>query len=169
MKELLLQFSAYSLWANGLLLDTILQLPEEKHTEEVPSSFNSLRKTLLHMLDAECIWWQRLKLQERITRPSDTFTGDMKELAAQLLKQNKQWKEWVSSAQERMLQHEFMYQNTKREQFKQPIHQMLLHLFNHATYHRGQLVTMLRELGVTKVPPTDFIVWSRTSPSKSLS
>jgi uncharacterized damage-inducible protein DinB len=38
---------------------------------------------------------------------------------------------------------------------------MLLHLFNHGTYHRGQLVTMLRELGIEKIPPTDFIVWSR--------
>lgn len=162
MKELLLQFSAYSLWANQLLLDSILQLPEEMHTQEVPGSFNSLQKTLLHMLDAECIWWQRMKLQERITRPSETFAGDTRDLAAQLIKQNRQWSEWVSSAQERMLQHVFIYQNTKREQFKQPMYQMLLHLFNHGTYHRGQLVTMLRELGVTRIPQTDFIVWSRS-------
>jgi uncharacterized damage-inducible protein DinB len=38
---------------------------------------------------------------------------------------------------------------------------MLLHLFNHNTYHRGQLVTMLRQLGMDKIPATDFIVWSR--------
>jgi uncharacterized damage-inducible protein DinB len=55
----------------------------------------------------------------------------------------------------------FHYQNTKKEQFKQPIYQVLLHMFNHSTYHRGQLVTMLRQLGVQKLPSTDFIVWSR--------
>ncbi|MGZ3844574.1 MAG: DinB family protein, partial [Flavisolibacter sp.] len=58
-------------------------------------------------------------------------------------------------------QHVFQYQNTKKEQFKQPIYQMLLHAFNHGTYHRGQLVNMLRQLGVDKIPGTDFIAWSR--------
>jgi uncharacterized damage-inducible protein DinB len=38
---------------------------------------------------------------------------------------------------------------------------MLLHVFNHGTYHRGQLVTMLRQLGIENIPATDFIVWSR--------
>jgi uncharacterized damage-inducible protein DinB len=38
---------------------------------------------------------------------------------------------------------------------------MLLHLFNHGTYHRGQLVNQLRQLGIAKIPPTDFIIWSR--------
>ncbi|MBD0288544.1 MAG: DNA polymerase, partial [Flavisolibacter sp.] len=40
-------------------------------------------------------------------------------------------------------------------------YQMLLHLFNHGTYHRGQLVNMLRQLEVSPIPQTDFIVWSR--------
>jgi uncharacterized damage-inducible protein DinB len=161
MKELILQISAYNLWANQLLLDTINQLPEEKHRQTVASSFDSLLKTVLHMWDAEFIWWQRLKLSERIVRPGENFTGSMKEAAENLLQQDRQWNEWVGNAQEHMLQHVFLYQNTKKEQFKQPVYQMLLHLFNHNTYHRGQLVTMLRQLGVEKMPPTDFIVWSR--------
>ena len=37
----------------------------------------------------------------------------------------------------------------------------ILHAINHNTYHRGQIVTMLRQLGVEKIPATDFIVWSR--------
>ena len=161
MKELLLQFSAYHIWANQLLLDAIHQLPGEKHIQEVPSSFNSLQKTVVHMWDAESIWWQRMKLSERLEVPSENFTGSMKEAAACLLHQNRQWNEWIAAAQEHMLQHTFQYQNTKREQFKQPIFQMLLHVFNHGTYHRGQLVTMLRQLGVEKIPQTDFIAWSR--------
>jgi uncharacterized damage-inducible protein DinB len=161
MKELLLQFSAYHLWANQLLLDGISQLPEEKQNQEIVSSFPTLYKTVLHIWDAESIWWQRLKLQERINIPSETFKGTMKELGNNLLQQNKQWNEWIENAQTHMLEHVFQYQNSKREQFKQPTYQMLLHLFNHGTYHRGQLVTMLRELGVEKIPQTDFIVWSR--------
>lgn len=161
MKELIRQLGAYNLWANQLLLDTIMQLPQEKQTQTVASSFDSLLKTVLHMWDAESIWWQRLKLSERVIRPSDNFSGSMKEAAASLVQQDRQWNEWVMDAQEHMLQHVFIYQNTKKEQFKQPVYQMLLHLFNHNTYHRGQLVTMLRQLGADKIPPTDFIVWSR--------
>lgn len=161
MKEILSQLSSYSIWANQLLLEVILQQPEEKQKEEVASSFKSLYTTLLHMLDAESIWWQRMKLQERITIPSEQFTGETGLLAASLLQQNRQWAEWIQSANEYQLEHVFQYQNFKREQFKQPIFQMLLHVFNHGTYHRGQLVNILRQLGVEKIPRTDFIDWSR--------
>jgi len=161
MKELLLQLAAYHMWANGLLLDAIAQLDPELQNKEVPSSFPGLFKTILHVWDAESIWWQRMKLQERIIRPSENFTGDFKELSQQLLHQNKQWYDWINNSQEHMLQHVFLYQNSKREQFKQPLFQMLLHLFNHGTYHRGQLVNIMRQLNLTKIPATDFIIWSR--------
>jgi uncharacterized damage-inducible protein DinB len=161
MKEILTQLSAYNIWANKLLLDAICLLPEEKQKKELASSFKSLYATVLHMLDAESIWWQRMKLQERIIRPSENFAGDMKEAANNLLSQNRQWDEWINNSNEHQLHHVFHYQNTKKEQFKQPIYQMLLHMLNHGTYHRGQLVNMLRQLGVEKIPGTDFIVWSR--------
>lgn len=161
MKEVFLQLSAYNSWANQLLLDAINQLPEAQHTQEVPSSFNSLLKTVVHMWDAESIWWQRMRLVERAEAPSARFNGTMKEAAAGLLQQNWQWNEWIVSAQEHRLQHTFLYQNTKREQFKQPVFQVLLQVFNHGSYHRGQLVTMLRQLGVSSVPQTDFIAWCR--------
>jgi len=161
MKELLLQLSGYNTWANQQLIDLIQQLPEEKQTQTVASSFNSLLKTAVHMLDSESVWWQRLKLSERIIVPSETFNGNFKAAAYQLLQQNRQWTEWITNSQEHMFQHEFMYMNSKKEQFKQPVYQVLVHVFNHGTYHRGQLVTMLRQLGIDKIPQTDYIVWSR--------
>lgn len=163
MKEIILQYAAYHVWANGLLLNTIQTLSDEQQQAEVRSSFSSVYKTVLHLLDAESIWWQRLKLLEKIERPSESFSGDMQELINLLKQQNRLWQEWVAGANEPALQHEFIYYTMQKERFKQPVYQMLLHLFNHGTYHRGQLVTMLRELGVEKIPPTDFIVWSRKS------
>src|SRR5947209_1909381 len=157
MKELLLQLASYNLWANQILFQQVLDLPVEKQTAELSSSFSSLYKTILHMWDAEAIWWQRMKMQERINIPSENFSGDTKELCSQLLNQNRQWQDWLSVAQEHMIQHVFHYQNSKREQFKQPVYQMLLQVFNHGTYHRGQVVNMLRQLGVDKIPGTDFI------------
>lgn len=161
MKEIILQLAAYHTWANELLLNAAGTLSEEEQHAEVRSSFPTVYKTFLHMLDAESIWWQRLKLQEKIDIPSQSFSGNMQSLASQLLQQNRLWQEWLGNASEHALQHEFIYYNSRKERFKQPVYQMLLHLFNHGTYHRGQVVTMLRELGIEKIPQTDFIVWSR--------
>ena len=160
MKELLKQYAAYNIWASRRIFDIILALPDEKQMMEVPSSFNSLYKTVLHMLDAENIWWQRMKLSERIVVPSENFTGTMKELSDTLLQQSKQWEEWIISASDLSIDHVFQYYNKKKEYFKMPVYQMLHHVFNHDTYHRGQLINMLRQLGVEKLPSTDFSTWA---------
>lgn len=162
MKELLKQYAAYNVWATQRILDTILTLPEEKQLAEVPSSFNSLYKTVLHMWDAESGWWQRMKMEERIIVPSENFKGTMQNLANGLIQQSKQWEEWVSNASDLLLDHVFQYQNTKREVFKMPIYQMLHHVFNHGSYHRGQLINIIRQLGVEKLPQTDFSLWIRS-------
>lgn len=161
MKDLLQQCTAYTVWANQKLFDCIGNLPEEKISQEIVSSFSSIQKTVLHMWDAEAIWWQRLKFEERIVVPSADFAGSFAELQKKSQQQSQVWKEWVDNATEVQLQHVFAYQNTKKEQFKQPVYEMLLHLSNHATYHRGQLVTMLRQVGVEKIPQTDFVVFCR--------
>lgn len=127
----------------------------------LPSSFNSIHLTFLHMWDAESIWWQRMKLQEVITAPSANFKGNTKDVAAALVHQNRLWESWVNNASDSALQHVFFYRNNKKEQFKQPVYQVLLQVFNHGTYHRGQLVNMFRQLQIGKIPQTDFIVWSR--------
>lgn len=161
MKELLQQYAAFNVWATQKITDAILLLPEEKINAEITSSFPSMYKTILHVLDAETIWWQRLKLQEHIERPSDTFTGNFTELQKKLLQQSSLFSDWVSNASEPQLQHVFAYIREK-EQNKQPVWQMLMHLFNHNSYHRGQLVTMLRQSGVTKIPCTDFGAYLRS-------
>ena len=107
-----------------------------------------------------------MKLEERIERPSDTFTGDFGELEKKLLQQCRLWEDWVKNASELQLQHVFAYQNTRREQFKQPVKEVLLHIFNHGTYHRGQLINMFHQLGIEKLPATDFIVYTRTKNGK---
>ena len=161
MKEILKQYVVSNEWANQRLCELILTLNEEQLQQNIVSSFPGIRKTLLHMWDAESIWWQRMKLSEQIIRPSTASEYTINEVTKGIFRQDRQWEEWVSEATEAALNHVFAYQNTKREQFKQPIFQMLLHVFNHSTYHRGQLVTMLRQLGVENIPATDFIVWSR--------
>lgn len=161
MKELLRQFAAYNTWANQRLCEFMLTLPEETLKQELRSSFPTLEITLLHMWDAESVWWQRMKLQEVVTAPSASFNGCPADVIQGLLNQNRLWEDWISSATEMALEHVFSYHNTKRELFKQPVYQVLMQFLNHGSYHRGQIVTMLRQLGYEKLPQTDFIVWSR--------
>lgn len=161
MKEQIASLASYNFWANQLIVSAVNQLPPEAKEKEVISSFNSLHSTLLHMWNAESVWYQRVKLQERIIMPGDQFNGDTSELGRLLLQQSKLWSDWAAAANELALDHVFQYYNSKKEYFKQPVWQVMMHVFNHATYHRGQLVTMLRQLGVEKIPSTDFIVFMR--------
>jgi uncharacterized damage-inducible protein DinB len=160
MKELLQQYAAYNIWANKILLGRISKLPEEKIMQQIASSFPSLYKTTAHLWFAEDIWWQRMKLVENIVVAADNFTGNFAQLCNQLAKQSQQWAAWVNAASDNQLNHVFAYVRSK-EQYKMKVHDMLLHLFNHATFHRGQLVTLLRQLGEDKIPATDYVAWRR--------
>jgi uncharacterized damage-inducible protein DinB len=161
MKEILSSYAVYNIWANEQLINVLLKLSEEKLHQPVESSFPSIYKTCLHLWDAESIWWQRMKLQEQIQVPSLIGNYNMKEIADNILQQDKLWADWITNATENQLQHVFAYYSLKKEYFKQPLWQAIHHLFNHSTYHRGQLVTMLRQLGITKLPSTDFVHWVR--------
>lgn len=161
MKEQLASYAAHNLWANQQIISCVNQLPSDKQQQELVSSFNSIHSTLLHMWNAESAWYQRIKLVERVVLPEDHFKGDTQELGQLLLQQSKLWAEWAAAASEAAVDHVFQYYNSKKEYFKQPVWQVMLHVFNHGTYHRGQLVTMLRQLGVEKIPSTDFIVFMR--------
>ena len=160
MKELLQQYAAYNIWATAALVDRINKLPVENTTQEIISSFPSMYKTLQHLWMAEEAWWKRLKLTENIVLESTEFTGTFGEMANALARQSQQFKDWIDNATENQLVHVFAFIRNK-EQIKMPVYQMLQHVFNHATYHRGQLVTMLNQLGADKIPGTDFSTFSR--------
>jgi uncharacterized damage-inducible protein DinB len=85
----------------------------------------------------------------------------MKDNVNGLLQQDQQWLDWVNNASEAAIDHVFQYYNSKKESFKQPVFQVIMHVLNHSTYHRGQIVNMLRQLGIEKIPQTDMIVWAR--------
>jgi uncharacterized damage-inducible protein DinB len=162
MKEILTSYAAYEIWANKRLLDVIMNIGSVQQEQEIKSSFPSIYKTCLHMWDASAIWWQRLHKKEQIAVPSLSFHPTMAEVAQELVEQNEQWLQWIQNASDSDIEAELPYKNMKGEPFIQPVKHILLHISNHGTYHRGQLVTMLRQVGVEKVPQTDYIVFSRS-------
>ena len=161
LKEILTQYASYNVWANERIANAVLSQPAELQQKNMVSSFSSLQSTLQHIWYAENIWWQRLLLVENI-QPVSNGQYSMDEIAAGLIDQSKKWFDWVEKSKPHALEHVFAYRNSKKEQFKQPVFQVLMHMFNHATYHRGQIVTMLRQLGVERIPATDFIVFTRS-------
>ena len=169
MKQLLAQYAAYNLWADKILLEKLSQLPPEILHKEMRSSFGSIYKTLEHLMEAGSTWWQRLKLQEHVLLPEKDLDENFEKLSKKILALSQQWNDWVNDANEKKIIHVFGYQNTKKEFFKQPVYEVLLHVFNHQTYHRGQIITMLRQNGIDKIPATDFSVFSRNKPLNILS
>jgi uncharacterized damage-inducible protein DinB len=161
MKELLVQLASYNVWANKMVTDAVLSLSGEQQYQQLESSFPTLYATIMHMWIAESIWWQRVKLQEKINIPAEDLHPSTTDAVNGLVQQSILWEDWTKNASEMMLNHVFAYQNSKREQFKQPVYETLQHVFNHSTYHRGQLITMMRTLGIKALPQTDFFVYCR--------
>ena len=161
MKELLEQYASYNLWANERLLNIAVMLEPALQQQNIASSFANLQATFQHIWDAESAWFQRVKLQEQIHVPSASVNSNMQEIADGLISQSKQWEELTQKSTEAALEHVFAYYNSKKEYCKNPVWKTLLHVFNHGTYHRGQVITILHQLNVEKIPNTDFIAWTR--------
>ena len=160
VKELLLRYARYNQWAHKRLLNLISTLTAEQQHETIPSSFDSLYKTVFHIWGAESLWLGRLN-KETIQISDDPFSGSMENLSGGVEAVDQQWIDWFATKKDSQLTEKIHYTNLAGQAFYQPYDLLLLHIFNHNTYHNGQLVTMLRALGVDKIPSTDFIAWTR--------
>lgn len=158
MKETLSHLAHYNIWANKRIIDILLELDEELVDKEILSSFPSIRSTVYHTWSAEFIWLQRLELTEQPVWMASDFMGSFKEACEDWQKVSQVLASFVDRQyDDKALQHVLQYYDRQKKSNKNPVFKVLLHIFNHATYHRGQLVTMLRQLGVNKIPSTDFI------------
>ena len=161
MKELFISYAAYNKWANELLLNACLNLTKAQNVHIIQSNFKILFATWLHMWDAESIWWQRLQGHEQILIPSKIFSPSMQEIANGMINQNGQWENFMHELNENKLKESFTYKNLKGILFSNEVWKTIHHVMNHSTYHRGQIVTMLRQLGVAQIPQTDYIAFVR--------
>ncbi len=153
-----LQFNA---WANGKIVEILTKVDENFFDAEVKSSFPSIRKTLHHMWDAEQIWLTRLKGGEATTWPSATFKGGKDELLNGFLADTKNLTAFIADKDRAYLDSKITYKNTKGIEFSNVIEEILFHVVNHGSFHRGQIITMLRELGFKDFPTQDLIAYLR--------
>jgi uncharacterized damage-inducible protein DinB len=159
VKEIILKELAYNSWANERILRNI---PHELVDAEVVSSFPTSRLTVYHIWDAQIIWHKRIQGIEQDGWPSSDFKGTFNEACMHFLRQSVDMEELIRNSDEAFLQKMITYKNLKGLEFTQPVWQILLHVVNHATFHRGQIVTMLRAAGL-KDPllPMDEIAFFR--------
>ena len=157
MKELLLQYAKYNVWANKRIIDVMLKLAAGKLEQEVISSFPSIQDTVRHIWGAENIWLQRLLLTEQPVWAPDSFTGTFNDLCTQWSSASAGMISFVEKQyDDRGFTHVLQYYDRQHQPVKIPVYVVLNHAFNHSTDHRGQLVTMLRQVGVNKIPATDL-------------
>jgi uncharacterized damage-inducible protein DinB len=154
---------AYNSWANHRVLDACAPLSPVQLHENLHSSFASVQDTLVHIMLAEWLWLERW-LGRSPGFPTEHFP-DLASLRARWQKIEADLDVFIQKLSGADLDRVVGYKNTKGNSFSNPMWQMLQHLVNHGTYHRGQITTMLRQLGATPLT-TDLIAFYREQVGK---
>lgn len=144
-------YTAYDHWANGLFLDRLEREPDEVLDRQAPSSFPSLRSTLLHIRDAEHVWLCRL------TGDPHRWPAEEGSDLGSVRRHVQAFHDHVKALNEEELAHEHTYHDLRGNAHRQTAWQMIMHCCNHSTQHRGQLITQMRQLGLEEVPATDLV------------
>jgi uncharacterized damage-inducible protein DinB len=148
----------YTRWADGRMFDAVSRLSPEQWTRDLGSSLKSARDTVVHIVSAQWIWLSRWKGEspKGMWNAADYPTpGSIREKSEALAKD---LAAFVAEQTEESLVKPLAYRNLKGDPFSYPLGQLMLHTVNHSTYHRGQVTTLLRQLGAQPVS-TDIVVY----------
>ncbi|MGA2214813.1 MAG: DinB family protein [Bryobacteraceae bacterium] len=150
----------YSAWATQRLLDAAAQLSPEELTRDFGTADKSVLDTLVHVYAADRIWLTRVLGEPRATF-SDPADRDLTLLQTEWPALHHRWKLWLRDFGDGDVPRVISYHDLKGRPYSQPLWQILLHLVNHGTHHRGQISGFLRAMGHTP-PPLDMIAYYRT-------
>ncbi len=149
----------YSGWASRKLLDAAEALTEEQRTKPMGVSHESIQGTLGHIHAADRIWYKRTVEPEMVMPPIAEMSS-LEAITANWPDLQAKWETWADSLADADLERMVMYKLLNGTPGESLASHIVLHLVNHATLHRGQVVGMLRQLGV-KPPVTDLIFYLR--------
>lgn len=151
---------AYNRWANRRVLDAAARLSPEQLSRDLGSSFPSVRETLAHVLAAEWVWLTRWRGSSPPGLPESWDLSSLEVVRAQWAEVEADQRAFVEGLDEAALDRVVAYRDTRGTPYENPLGQLLRHVVNHSTYHRGQVITMLRQLGAEAVA-TDYVVYLR--------
>lgn len=158
-----MQLFDYHLWANERLFDHLRGLPKDIFDIKVDSVFPTIAKTFDHMIAVDELWYLRLKgesLQQIDAKEFKTPEGAIKEF----IKLYNEIKHFLINTDD--VEQVVIYQNTKGDQFSNKIHEIVQHIVNHGTYHRGNISAMIRQIGYEGAS-TDYIFYLRNTQANS--
>ncbi|WP_433972422.1 DinB family protein [Tunturiibacter lichenicola] len=162
LKELLLAHLGYSAWATRRVLGACSVLTADQLDKEMGASHSNILRTLRHIHDGERVWLRRLIEVDNDRLPR----GSAPEHSFESLVQYwpglwDGYRGWVDAASDDDLTCEVSTVLPDDAVFRVPRWQIVLHAINHSTFHRGQIITMLRGFGV--VPPNTDLTAYRAS------
>jgi len=159
----------YHYWARDRLLDAVATLTQEQYTRDLGSSFKSIRETVTHIYAAEWAWYERWRGRSPTTLlPPDQFP-DLLTLRHAWADHEVKMRDFVARLGDHDMSRLIDYKLLSGHTGASPLWQMLQHVVNHASYHRGQVTTMLRQMGAQPAKPTDMIAFYRVMASEARS
>jgi uncharacterized damage-inducible protein DinB len=148
-------------WARDRMLDALDALTVEQYTKPLGNSFESLRDTVVHIYSAEWIWYLRWTGQPPTGFPAAEDFPDLAAIRAAWTSQEQKTRRFVDGLGPQGLDQVFDYRLFNGQAGSSVFWHMLQHVVNHATYHRGQVTTMIRQLGATPPRSQDLIAFYR--------
>jgi uncharacterized damage-inducible protein DinB len=150
----------FNAWANRRILEACSGLTSDQFLKDMQSSFPSIRDTLAHIYGAEFVWLERWNRHIPVALPTGADFPDFASIRARLTEMDAALVAYVSLLDEQALSQTLDYKLFSGKAYSGPLSPMLQHVANHSTYHRGQVITMLRQLGAKGVS-TDLIAYHR--------
>jgi uncharacterized damage-inducible protein DinB len=141
---------AYNRWANRRLLDAARLLPADAFSRDLKASFGSIRGTLIHILWGECgglRYWQEGQFVPEFTLDEFETVAAREARWCELEQAQRAFLTWLTD--------EDLSGDRAVDEHTYSLAELIHHLLNHSTFHRGQVVLLLRQLGHTP-PCTDF-------------
>ncbi len=156
----------YNYWANHKLLEIVRTLTEEQYKKDLGSSHGGIHGTLFHQMGAEEIWLMRWKGNSPATFGQAEDYPAFDALSQHWNNVEREMMDFCHRLQsEDDIKRVVAYKDLKGNEYSQPLWQLMQHLANHSTYHRGQIVTLLRQVGAKPVG-TDLVAFYRQNPPR---
>lgn len=149
----------YHFWANRRTLAAIDTLTPEQYTRDLKSSFPSIQATVAHLIFAETVWLNRLT-GESMPAPGPEDLPTPADARARWEASEQRFRSYVAGLTQTELDRVFTVRRSDGKEAVNTVGEALHQVSNHATYHRGQLATMLRQMDVAP-PGTDLINFYR--------
>jgi uncharacterized damage-inducible protein DinB len=163
------QLADYNRWANLRLYGAALDMPEEVYRRPTGVFFGSLHGTLNHLLLTDRIWLRRLTgAGDHPDRLNAILYENRKDLLRARIAEDGRLIDVVASYGDADLIEAISYQTTSGKPYRQALQDILLHLFNHQTHHRGQAHACCSILTGAEPPSLDLLTFQRGVPAPNL-